>query len=366
MTTATAEPAKDVVLSLSELVVTIDSGRGPVRVLDGVDLEVGRGEIVGLVGESGCGKSMTALASARLLPPVAQIEAGRVLLNIEGDAPAVDLTRLGDAAMRLARGRHLGIVFQEPGTALNPVFTVGEQVAEAITRRRDAGAGGGAPKTTMQRLFGSWRRALDGGRDARRASAALLAELGIADAESVLDAYPHEISGGQRQRVLLAMALAADPGLLIADEPTTSLDVTIQAEILDVLKRTSRRAGTAVLLITHHVGVVAEACDRVAVMYSGQVVESAPTRDLLEHAEHPYTRGLLASVPPMSGDAVDLPVIPGAVPDPATPPTGCRFHPRCPIAVARCREERPRLTRVRDGHLVACHLVTTAKEGVST
>jgi oligopeptide/dipeptide ABC transporter ATP-binding protein len=294
-------------------------------VVNGASFTVRRGECVGLVGESGSGKSMTALALLRLVPPPGRVS-GRVRLAGE------ELLSLPAPAMRRVRGGRIGLVFQEPASALDPVYTIGFQIAEAIRAHRDLS-----------------RRA------ARREAEALLARVAMPDPRRRLDDYPHQLSGGQRQRAMLAVALAAGPELLIADEPTTALDVTLQAAVLELLADLRRELGLAVLLITHDLGVVAEACDRAVVMYAGEVVEAAPVGALFGAPAHPYTRALLAAIPVPpglrrqapegSGGRRRLAVIPGQPPEPGERPPGCAFAPRCPEVFGRCAAERPRLER---------------------
>jgi oligopeptide/dipeptide ABC transporter ATP-binding protein len=292
-------------------------GEGWVTVVRGVSLTVRRGECVGLVGESGSGKSLTALALLRLVAPPGRVR-GRVLLA--GPGGAVDLLALPETAMRAVRGARIGIVFQEPMTALNPFYTIGFQIAEAITAHRPLA-----------------RRA------ARAEAVRLLDRVAMPDARRRLDDYPHQLSGGQRQRVLLAMALAGGPDLLLADEPTTALDVTLQAQVLRLIEDLRRDLGLAVLLITHDLAVVAETCDRVAVLYGGQVVEEASVVDLFRAPAHPYARGLLATLPRLGqpGERGRLPVLPGQPVEAAARPAGCAFHPRCPQAMAVCAVEEP-------------------------
>jgi oligopeptide transport system ATP-binding protein len=309
-----------------DLRVEIPTARGTLRAVDGVSLSLRRGEALGLVGESGCGKTLTALAVLRLLPSGARVAGGRILLE------GTDLLTLPERALRQVRGRRAAMVFQEPMTSLNPVYTCGDQIAEVLE------------------LHEKLARAA-----ARARTIELLRRVGIPSPETRVDEYPHQMSGGMRQRVMIAMALACRPALLIADEPTTALDVTIQAQILELLKSLRAELGMAVLLITHDLGVVAETADRVAVMYAGQVVEQAGVRSIFRGTRHPYTAGLLASLPRLGADRERLRVIPGTVPDPARFPAGCRFHPRCPIAVERCRTEMPALRDVGSGHLARCH-----------
>jgi peptide/nickel transport system ATP-binding protein len=287
---------------------------GDFAVVRGASLDVRRGEVVGLVGESGSGKSLTALAVLGLVPPPGRIVAGSVRLD------GAELRGLDERAYRAVRGARVGLVFQEPGAALNPVLTIGAQIVEAIRAHRDVS-----------------RRA------ARERALELLARLALPDPARRLRQYPHELSGGQRQRALLAIALAAEPELLIADEPTTALDVTVQAEVLDLLEELRRERGLAILLITHDLGVVARSCDRLAVLYAGEVVESGTTRELLASPAHPYTRGLLASLPRL-GEGVErgrLSAIAGQVPSPDELPSGCPFHPRCPERLAHCASTIP-------------------------
>ncbi len=303
-------------LSLQKISVAFPVGDDWVPVVRGVSLEVASGEFVGLVGESGSGKSMTALAILRLLPEPGRILGGRALL--EGR----DLLALSPAEMRHVRGRRIGMIFQEPMTALNPVFTVGFQIAEAV------------------RVHGKLSR-----REALVEAARLLDTVAMPSARERLKDYPHQLSGGQRQRVMIAMALAAKPDLLIADEPTTALDVTVQAQILELLESLRRELGLTVLLISHDLAVVAETCDRVMVMYAGELVEEAPVERLFQSAAHPYTRGLLAAVPRLGRPVRrgELPTIPGQVPSLDRLPAGCAFHPRCGEVMEHCRLAEPDL-----------------------
>jgi len=345
------DPAPDL-LAVEDLTVTFPGdGGGPVPVVDGVSFAIRRGECVGLVGESGSGKSMTALALMRLVPPPGRIAGGRVLLDGE------DVLALPEKALRRVRGGRIGFVFQEPASALDPVYTIGFQIAETIRAHREV----------------SWRAA-------RREAAELLARVAMPDPRRRLDDYPHQLSGGQRQRAMLAVALAAGPELLVADEPTTALDVTLQAQVLKLLADIRRELGLAVLLITHDLGVVAETCDRALVMYAGEVVEEAPVGALFgERAPvdglfgspaHPYTRALLASLPrrPGADGAAGsetpggrrgrLAAIAGQPPEPGLRPPGCAFAPRCPEVFDRCRSERPPLFAGDDaGRSARCFLV---------
>ena len=293
-------------------------------VIEGVSLDIAAGEMVGLVGESGCGKSVTALAVMRLLasPPMRQT-GGTVRLD------GRDLSALDARAMQAVRGNDMAMIFQEPMTSLNPVFSIGDQVAESITLHRPV------PRA----------QALDQAAD-------LLALVGIPAPRAALARYPHQMSGGQRQRVMIAMALACEPRLLVADEPTTALDVTVQAQILDLLDDLRRARGMAVLLITHDLGVVSQYCDRVAVMYGGRIVEQAPAADLFARPRHRYTRALLATIPAANPPGAELPAIPGSVPPPGARPPGCAFHPRCAAVLDRCRSDLPPLAG--DAHRVRC------------
>jgi len=288
-----------------------------VKAVDGVDLTVGRGECVGLVGESGSGKSVTALSVLRLVPsPPGRIVAGEVFF--EGR----DLLACPEREMRRVRGADIAMVFQEPMTSLHPALPVGYQIAEAVRAHRPVGR-----KEAM-------RRAVD-----------MLGRVQIPSPEHRARDYPHQLSGGMRQRVVVAMALACEPRLLIADEPTTALDVTIQAQLMELLGRIRVESDVSVLLVTHDLGLVAQMADRVAVMYAGRIVETAPVADIFARARHPYTHGLLRSVPRLGERCERLDVIPGNVPDPAAKPPGCAFHPRCDRAVARCSEEQPPMQR---------------------
>ena len=316
----------DPLLAVDDLVTTFSTEEGLVTPVDGVSFTVERGETVGVVGESGCGKSVTSLSILRLVPsPPGRIAQGRILF--EGQ----DLLTLSEREMRAIRGRDIAMIFQEPMTSLNPVFTCGDQILEALRRHQKVSA-----------------------TEARDQALELLHLVGIPLPEQRLGAYPHQLSGGMRQRIMIAMALCCHPRLLIADEPTTALDVTIQAQILDLLRHLKKQLSMAVLLITHDLGVVAETAERVVVMYAGKVVEEAPVRTLFHTPRHPYTEGLLRSIPRLDERRESLPVIEGMVPNLLDLPSGCRFHPRCPRAERRCREEAPALRSLGEGHRVAC------------
>jgi oligopeptide/dipeptide ABC transporter ATP-binding protein len=307
-------------------------GTTPLVPVDDVAFTVRRGELVALVGESGCGKSLTGLSIPRLLPDNAVL-GETTSIRVEGE----ELAQLDEAALRRWRGQRVAMVFQDPMASLNPVMRVGAQIGEAITAHH-----------RVDRT------------EVRRRAIALLTEVGIADPVERVDAYPHQLSGGMRQRVMIAMALAGEPDLLIADEPTTALDVTVQAQILELLDRLRVERGLAVLLITHDLGIVAGRADRVLVMYAGRVVEAAATEALFRTPAHPYTRGLFGSIPRLDSDAARLVPIGGTVPPPDQWPAGCRFHPRCPVAVARCHTERPPLEALRPDHAVACWVAQDA------
>ena len=313
---------------------------GVVKAVDGVDLTVGRGEIVGLVGESGSGKSVTSLSVMRLVD-----EPGRI---VDGDIhfDGRDLRAASNEEMRRLRGSRIGMIFQQPISSLNPAYRVGFQIAEVYEAHEDT-----------KRSVG-WERARD-----------MLARVGIPDAARRARAYPHEVSGGQAQRVMIAMALAGNPRLLIADEPTTALDVTIQSQILDLLVDLQTDTGASVLLITHDLGIVAEVCDRVAVMYAGQVVEESDTKTLFREPLHPYTQGLIGSVPVIGQRRERLAVIPGRVPDLIDLPVACRFAPRCEARIAhgltRCTEALPALVEIAPGHRVRCFLHSDEAEDVT-
>jgi peptide/nickel transport system ATP-binding protein len=304
---------------------------GVIRAVTGIDFSVSRHEILGLVGESGCGKSVTSLSILRLISSPGRIEAGEVLFDGQ------DLLRLSGEQMRRIRGDRIAMIFQQPQSSLNPVMRVGRQIDEALRTHRG----------------------LDGS-SARRRSLELMAMVGIPDATRRYDAYPHEMSGGMAQRVMIAIALACEPELLIADEPTTALDVTIQAQILDLMRTLQAETGTAIVLITHDLGVVAEMCDRAAVMYAGEIVEQTDVRTLFADPRHPYTRGLIGAVP-VPGDIRDeLATIPGSVPNLIELPDGCRFSPRCAARVEHgnvlAEQVHPELRPVDGGHLVRCWL----------
>lgn len=316
-------------LEVSGLYTSFKTDEGIVRAVDGVDFEVRKGEILGIVGESGCGKSVTSLSIMRLIRPPGKIDGGDVKFN------GRSLFACSEEEMRHIRGRQISMIFQQPQSALNPVLDVGYQIGEVLNIHQDFGKEAGYKRATE-----------------------LLKMVGIADAERRTLAYPHELSGGMAQRVMIAMALACLPELLIADEPTTALDVTIQAQILDLIIRLRNELETAVILITHDLGVVAETADRVAVMYAGQIVEEADVVELFNHPRHPYTQGLIASIPVLGERREWLDVIPGIVPNLIDLPPGCRFAPRCrtreQLKLDICTQEEPELTTSKSGHKVRC------------
>jgi oligopeptide/dipeptide ABC transporter ATP-binding protein len=314
------------ILSVRNLRTTFRAEGGEFAAVDDVSFDIAPGEALGVVGESGSGKSVLALSILGLLPdPPGRIAGGSI--RFEGQ----ELVGLSKHALRRHRGAAIGMVFQEPMTSLNPVFTIGNQVVEAIRTHEAIGE-----------------------RAARTRAIELLARVGIASPERRLEQYPHQFSGGMRQRVMIAMALACNPRLLIADEPTTALDVTIQAQLLDLLSDLRRETGMAVLLITHNMGVIAEFADRVMVMYAGRIAEEGPVESLFDHPRHPYTRGLLGSTPTLLHDATRLPVIPGQLPALSAPPPGCRFAPRCGLRVDACDAGRPPLDSVGPAQAAAC------------
>jgi peptide/nickel transport system ATP-binding protein len=327
------------ILQISDLCVEFSGDPDPVRAVDGVSFALQRGETYALVGESGCGKSVTALSIVRLVEP-GEIVAGRI--EFEG----LDLMGLSEKEMRRIRGARIGLVFQEAAAALNPVMRIGAQISEAI------------------RVHGSVSR-----KQAWNQAVELLRLVALPDPEAQARAYAHELSGGMKQRAMLAIALACSPSLVIADEPTTALDVTIQAQILALLRRLRDELDLTLLLITHDLGVVAENADRVGVMYAGKIVEEAPVRALFRAPEHPYTRGLLGATPgatPHARGDRRLPTLPGNVPDPADPPPGCRFHPRCLERFEPCDSRQPIDVSTATDRRVACHLYAASRSGVES
>lgn len=299
---------------------------GVVKAVDGVEFQVKPGETLGIVGESGCGKSITAMSILRLIQsPPGKIVSGEIIFDGE------DLTKVSEKRIREIRGNNISMIFQEPMTSLNPVFTAGYQIEEILKIHQN----------------------LDN-KEARERAIEMIRMVGIPNPERIADEYPHQLSGGMRQRIMIAMALACRPKLLIADEPTTALDVTIQAQILDLMNELKDKLNTSIMLITHDLGVIAEMADHVIVMYSGKVVEDASTIELFENPKHPYTIGLMASIPSLAKEGQRLETIPGVVPNPFYLPKGCYFHPRCKYAIDKCREAQPELREVSPGHKSAC------------
>ena len=324
----------DLTLDIRNLQTHFTADPGVSKAVDGVSFAVRRNETLAVVGESGSGKSVTSLSAMRLIPSPPGIIAGGEILFRGRDGQVRDLARLSERAMRSVRGNEIGMIFQEPMTSLNPVYSVGDQIGEALRYHQ-----------------GLDRRA------ARAEALAMLKKVGIPAAERRLDEYPHQMSGGMRQRVMIAMALACRPTLLIADEPTTALDVTIQAQILDLMRRLQEETGTSILFITHNLGVVAEVAHRVVVMYAGRIVEEGDVRSLLKSPRHPYTRGLLACMPHLGqrrGDGGRLHAIPGSVPSPVNRPAGCTFAPRCTLAEPACTAAEPVLEPVGPDHSARC------------
>ena len=315
-------------LEIKNLTVHYHSGNSLVRAVNDISLHIEEGQTLGLVGETGAGKTTTALAILRLLSvPPAEICSGQVLLN------GTDLMQLKDAELRKIRGNEISMIFQDPMTALNPIMRVGDQIAEVIALHQNCGK-----------------------KEAAEKSREMLEMVGIRPERS--SDYPHQFSGGMKQRAVIAMALACNPILLLADEPTTALDVTIQAQVLEMMNDLKKKLGTSVLMITHDLGIVAESCDHVAIMYAGQIVEYGSLVHIFDELKHPYTKGLFDSLPSLDKKITRLKPIAGLMPDPANLPKGCKFSPRCPYATDRCMEQEPATTDLGDGHLVKCFLCT--------
>jgi peptide/nickel transport system ATP-binding protein/oligopeptide transport system ATP-binding protein len=333
-------------LEIKNLKMDFGAGAEALRAVDGVSLTIGAGETVCLVGESGCGKTVTALSIARLVPtPPANYVGGEIFLNGQ------DTLKMSARELQQIRGGVVSYVFQDPGASLNPVFRIGNQIKESLKLHRPIGTPASGTARIGESNSPCQRPALQS-YDAEVIR--LLKLVGIPAPEARVRNYPFEMSGGMQQRVMIAMALASEPKLLVADEPTTALDVTIQAQILDLLSELKQRLGMAILLITHNLGIVGDMADRVAVMYAGQIVELSPARKLLRRPLHPYTRALMNSVPKLRGDADRLSAIPGNVPRIGNFPPGCRFAPRCPIAKPECSEKIPELLEVEPGRFVRC------------
>jgi len=374
-------------LRVRDLVVRFYTYEGIVKAIERADLNLRRGETLGIVGETGCGKSVTALTILRLTPPPGRVENGSIIFR-KSDNDVIDMLKLGEGELVKIRGKEMSMIFQEPNAALDPLYTVGDQIAEAIISHRldemlrrainllkkdmESGNGGFAsslelwaynkmlknPNALSLKLLKKLpiikkiisRRFT---KVIREEIIELLRLMEIPDPERIIDAYPHELSGGMQQRVVIAIALACSPLLLLADEPTTNLDVTVQAQILDLIMRLKKRFGASIIYITHDMGVIAEISDRVAVMYAGNVVEVAPVKELFKNPLHPYTKALLESIP-RPGSSFKS--IPGTVPNLVNPPSGCRFHPRCSKAMERCKHEVPKLKKISEDHYVACLL----------
>ncbi|WP_404455904.1 ABC transporter ATP-binding protein [Oceanobacillus kapialis] len=325
---------EETILDIKDLRTSFELDDFEVRAVDGVSFKLPKGKTIGIVGESGSGKSITALSILRLLEKPGKIKGGEI--NFKGK----DLTKMSDKQIREIRGNEISMIFQEPMTSLNPVYTVGQQIRETLKVHQGLGKESGTQKGIE-----------------------LLKLVGIPSPEQRIKQYPHELSGGMRQRVMIAMALACNPDLLIADEPTTALDVTIQAQILELIKELQKELGMSVIMITHDMGVVAETCDYVAVMYGGKVVEYQDVKSLFRNPKHPYTVGLLKSIPRHDTDVDELEPIRGNVPSPANMPKGCRFAPRCPFATDLCVEELPTLDEQSDGGEVRCWIYTDRWNG---
>jgi oligopeptide/dipeptide ABC transporter ATP-binding protein len=319
----------DVLLSIKGLKTNFYTYTGVVKALDGIDLDINKGETIGLVGETGCGKSVTALSIIRLIQwPPGKIDEGSITFD------GKDLLKLSNKEMQKIRGNQISMIFQEPMNAFNPVYTIGDQIAEVIMLHQ------------KKKKKEAWQQAIE-----------MLKFTGIPAPERVARSYPHELSGGMLQRSMIAMALSCQPKLLIADEPTTALDVTIEAQILDLMKGLKSTTGSSILLITHDLGIIAEMCDRVGVMYAGNIVELSDVETIYHNPSHPYTNGLICAIPRLSTKQCSrLETIPGNVPNLIIPPPGCRFHPRCSKAMDRCRKEKPGVYKIGEGHFVSCFL----------
>jgi len=318
------------VLSVRNLEVEFLTRRSTLRAINGVSFDIAKGEVLGVVGESGAGKSVTGLAVIGLIDPPGRIAGGEIYLS------GTRIDHLPPEEIRRIRGKRIGMIFQDPLTSLNPLYRIGDQIVETIRTHLNL-------SETAAR-----KRAID-----------LLAEVGIPAPEKRIDAYPHEFSGGMRQRVVIALAICAEPELIIADEPTTALDVSVQAQIISLIKRLGRDHGTAVMLVTHDMGVIAETSDRVAVMYSGRIAEIGPVQDVVQNPLHPYAKGLMGAIPTLAGEDKRLVQIPGSMPRLSAIPPGCSFNPRCAFAFDRCRVDRPEPLQ-HGSHAVACHLFDTA------
>jgi len=328
---------QETVLEVKNLQTYFYSSEGVAKAVDGVSFTLQKGETLGIVGESGCGKSMTSLSLLRLVPsPPGKIINGEILLN------NTDILKLSDEELRKIRGNKISMIFQEPMTSLNPVLSVGEQIAESIRLHQG-----------LSRKE-AWQKAVD-----------MIRLVGIPAPEKRAKQEPYQLSGGMRQRIMIAMALACTPDVLIADEPTTALDVTIQAQIIDIIQNLQKQLGMSIIFITHDLGVVAEICDKIAVMYAGQVVEEGTTESLFEKPLHPYTNGLIQSLPKLYEDQEELSTIHGTVPSPYNYPTGCRYAERCPFATDLCREKQPELLTIEPGKKVRCWMYSKEWQGAT-
>ncbi len=364
-------------IEIKDVVLRFYTYEGIVKALEGVNLYVKRGETLGLVGETGCGKTMTGLSIFNLIPSPGNIESGKIILTAQ-NGKNFDLLSQDDAFLRKIRGRDVSMIFQEPSSALDPVFTVGDQIEEVFLHHRKEEMiektletlekGNTYERNVLKKMLKNpnsfslkllskipvlnrYKSKLK--RQAKKEVVRLLKELELSDPERVVDMYPHELSGGMQQRIVIAMGLTCHPLLLVADEPTTSLDVTVQARILDLIRRLKERFGSSVLFITHDLGVIAEMCDRVAVMYAGNICELADVKEIFKRPLHPYTQALLESIP---RPEKEFKSIRGTVPNLIEPPRGCRFHPRCPTSMEICSRTKPKLVDVEKEHLIACHL----------
>jgi oligopeptide/dipeptide ABC transporter ATP-binding protein len=336
-------------LSIKNLKLYFETYEGTVKALENISFDIYAGETVGLVGETGCGKSITALSVMGLIP----IPPGKIMeseIFFEGE----DLLKKTEEEMQHIRGNEISMIFQEPMTALNPVYTIGDQIAEVLILHKVVE---GVDKKKIRKYNLPERRRQKKILEVKALQKAVeaLKMTKISDPEKVVNQYPHELSGGMRQRAMIAMMLACNPKLLIADEPTTALDVTVQAQIIDLMKDMQRRTNAAIWLITHDLGVVAETCDKVGVMYAGYIVEFGDVKTIFNWPNHPYTRGLLSTIPKITKKREKLDIIPGFVPNLITPPSGCRFHPRCKYTTDKCKKTSPLLVEIEKNHFVACH-----------